>query len=95
MSEYDVLFWWTGWATWLVISLALALLTAFGALVIVVRAWRGLKAWSGIHIIRNSIDNGDWNAVDRWPKIHDEEKSKIVMDWLRAVADSERKQKGA
>lgn len=85
----DIMFWWTGWAVWCAFSCILAFFTLVGGIFIVINTLRNLKSWAGIHIMRKAIDAGDWDAPERWPKIRNEHDTKVVMTWLRKVADAE------
>jgi hypothetical protein len=89
----DILFWWTGWATWLIISCVIAMTVLGCCVFIYFRTLRVLKEWTGAHIIRKRILDDDWEATQNWPKMGTDKEVKIIMGFMRRVADQEKRMK--
>lgn len=87
----DLIFWYTGWTVWVLISVVVLLATLIACVVGIAGVYHKCRHWVGLRILRAYVSDPERKRIRSWPPVPEDIPYKSLLRWCATVARHERK----
>lgn len=87
---HDLIFWYTGWTVWAIISVIVLVATILACTLGVAQVWHRSRALLGMRILRAYVSDPERKRFKQWPPLPKDIPSASLFRWFIRVARCER-----